>query len=187
MTYFATRSQAARAAKRAGHTKFMTKDFPVTPGRAWKFHPMDNYPSPAAEWAKGKDYVNHVETHFIDEGRAPGVRGVLVVTCFTHEIPPEDKAEAEALGFTFEPITPSLWKGDEPNKTALVGAARGSTTGGAGRAKSDVESPVKVVWRIADEMKGAARAEIIAACVASGVNKATASTQLYRWQKAQKQ
>ena len=53
------------------------------------------------------------------------------------------------------------------------------------RAKSDIESPVKVVWRIADEMKGADRKAVIAACEAAGVNKSTASTQFYKWQKAQ--
>jgi hypothetical protein len=36
-----------------------------------------------------------------------------------------------------------------------------------------------------DTMKGEPRAKVIAACVEKGVNKNTASTQYYRWQKKQ--
>lgn len=50
---------------------------------------------------------------------------------------------------------------------------------------SSVESPVKVVHQLCDEMKGAAREDIMAACLARGINRHTASTQIQKWRKAQ--
>lgn len=44
-------------------------------------------------------------------------------------------------------------------------------------AKSVVENPVKRVWAIADDMWGARRKDVIAACVAEGIAYNTARTQ----------
>lgn len=49
--------------------------------------------------------------------------------------------------------------------------------------RSTVESPVKVVHRICDEMKGAERDAIVARCVELGVNENTAKTQFYAWRR----
>jgi hypothetical protein len=49
---------------------------------------------------------------------------------------------------------------------------------------STVDSPVKLVHAIADEMKGARRRDVIAACVAKGINRHTAATQYQRWSSA---
>lgn len=183
MPYFLSRSQAARAAMRAGITNFWTHDKPDHQhARVWEYsQSIHNAPAGLTEFAEGKDYVHHTETRYIEGGRHPGVCGVLIITCLKEELPKEDIQTAEAAGFTFEPITPSLWSTDKGGTT--VNAKERKATGQ--RARSEVESPTKVVWRIADEMKGATRAEIVEACVAAGVNKATASTQFYRWQKAQ--
>jgi hypothetical protein len=54
---------------------------------------------------------------------------------------------------------------------------------GARRNKSATESPVAKVHGICDKMKGAQRDEIIAACVAEGINVSTAKTQYYAWRK----
>lgn len=138
--------------------------------------------SPAKEWAKDKDFVHHVESDWNDQGRSPGYTGVLVVSCTLDEITAAERAEIKALGFRIEPLTPELFgKGGEGSTQAKSPST--STTGQ--RAKSDAESPVKVVWRIADEMKGQDRKVIVEACVAAGVNKSTAMTQFYKWQKAQ--
>jgi hypothetical protein len=52
--------------------------------------------------------------------------------------------------------------------------------------RSTVDSPTKRVWAIADGMPGATRAEIVAACVAEGINKSTAGTQYFHWNTARK-
>lgn len=51
------------------------------------------------------------------------------------------------------------------------------------RERSSVESPVQLVHRICNEMKGKPRDEIIARCIELGVNKSTAKTQFYAWRK----
>lgn len=178
---FLSRSQAAVAAQRvtAPGEGFYTFDMPganSTPGgRIWKYL-THRHTSPEAEaWAKSRDYVNHVECAPVDGFRTSAVTPVLVITCTLEEVPEADQAEVKTLGFRFEPITPSLFKPerDEVEKEP-----------GAPRERSAVESPTKLVWEIADSMPGAAREQVIAACVERGVHKATASTQFYRWQKS---
>lgn len=178
MTHYLTRRAAALAALRAGVVNFQTRLDPLN-RPAWKFTTMTGT-SPAKEWAKGKDFVHHVESDWNDQGRQPGYTGVLVVSCTLEEITLAEHAEIKALGFRIEPLTPELFG----LKGSTSPRARSTSTTGS-RAKSEAESPVKVVWRTADEMKGKPRAEIVAACVAAGVNKSTAMTQFYKWQKAQ--
>lgn len=50
---------------------------------------------------------------------------------------------------------------------------------------SQGEGAVATVRRIASKMKGKTRKDVIAACVAAGVNENTAKTQYQRWFKAQ--
>lgn len=171
---FPMRSQAAQAAQRElGEGKFFRTTQDAEGDWKWHYEPGGN---PVALWALGKDWVAWVETDwFRDEDPMVKV-GVLVVTCQRAEI-----EQAEYLGipepFVIEPITPELW--EDPKAPAK---ARTSSTGT--RARSDVENPTKLVWRLADAMTGATRGDVVAACVFHGVNKATASTQYYRWQKA---
>lgn len=47
--------------------------------------------------------------------------------------------------------------------------------------KSDILNPCKLVWDMADEMKGQRRKDIIAACVEKGVAYNTARTQYQLW------
>lgn len=47
--------------------------------------------------------------------------------------------------------------------------------------ESTVEHPCKLVWHIADAMKGARRKDVLAACVARGVAFYTARTQYQLW------
>ena len=54
------------------------------------------------------------------------------------------------------------------------------------RERSTVEKPVKLVHRLCDEMEGASRNEIIAACMEQGVNRNTALTQYYAWRRKHK-
>lgn len=53
----------------------------------------------------------------------------------------------------------------------------------AHRERSTAEKPVAIVHRICEEMEGATRNEIVAECVAQGVNISTARTQYYKWRK----
>lgn len=181
MASFLTRSQAARAAIRAGHMNFITRPDPRE-RKHWIYHDLKGT-SPAIDWAD-RDYVNHVESDWIDEGRSPGYVGVIVVTCTLGEIPAEDRKQLTEQGIRIEPLTPELFDKGDRAEASRVSKARPSSA--SPRAKSDVESPTKLVWSIADGMPNATRSEIVAACEKAGVNKATASTQFYRWQKAKK-
>lgn len=51
---------------------------------------------------------------------------------------------------------------------------------------SDIESPCRRVWVIAESMEGARRKEVIEACVANGIAYNTARTQYQHWSKAKK-
>lgn len=51
---------------------------------------------------------------------------------------------------------------------------------------SSIEKPCDVVWRIAGEMEGAARKDVVKACEEAGVATNTARTQYQRWFTAQK-
>lgn len=179
---YSTRSMAAKAAMKAGLRNFRTLPDRIERGM-WRYHQMPGT-SPAADWATGKDFVHHVETDFVDGGRSPGHVGVLVITCTLEEIANENVP----ADFRVEPITPSLFKPDAPDTGRARGESTGAAEGSFTRAKSDVASPSKLVWEMADKMTaaGSTRNEVIEACVAAGVNKATASTQFYRWAKAQK-
>ena len=170
---YATRSQVARVARRQGIEHFYSIRMP----NGWRLVKQDR-PSPdfaeALAYAKSVDFVHHVEVQFIDEGKTPGTRSVLIATCLKDELP-------QSIPFAVDPITPSLWA--EGAADNFEHRARSSSSAGE-RAKSEVESPTKLVWKIADEMVGASKKEVVAACVAAGVNPSTASTQHYRWSKA---
>ncbi len=53
------------------------------------------------------------------------------------------------------------------------------------RNRSLVENPVERVWAVCNEMRSAKRDDIIAKCVAEGINFSTAKTQYYAWRKSQ--
>ena len=53
------------------------------------------------------------------------------------------------------------------------------------RQRSAVGGSVSMVWEIADAMKSSPRSEVIAACIAKGININTAKTQYYKWSKEQ--
>ena len=176
---FVARSQAHRAAKSRGYMSWRTEIDPKT--GTWKVTEIQ-YPSPAAEWAKGKEFVAWVETAFVDKKAV----GVLIVHLTKEElagenIPPE---------FIVEPVTPELFN----QSTGGVSKGERKSSGGGDRARSTTAegvSPTKLVWQIADECHSSkqpltkeVRAHIIGKCIEQGVNKATANTQLYRWSKA---
>lgn len=180
---FATRSQAAHKAKRESIKSFWT---PRIGNEGYRLVRMNDHPGidAAIAYAEGCDWISHVETKHIDEGRTPGLKLVFIVTCFKDEIPTDELME----GVELEPLTESLW-GDD--KEAFEHRSRPSSTSSTPRAKSEVESPTKLVWKIADESGIAAltmskeqRGELIERCVEAGINKSTAQTQLYRWAKA---
>jgi hypothetical protein len=52
------------------------------------------------------------------------------------------------------------------------------------RNRSAVESPVSRVHAMCEKMRGSTRDEIVAACVAEGINISTARTQYYVWRKS---
>jgi len=77
-----------------------------------------------------------------------------------------------------------------PAKAPGTKPAAAKSKAKAPSAPSTVESPVKVVWAITERMTkanpGVARKDILAACLAKGVNRFTASTQIQRFKAAQK-
>lgn len=169
---FPTRSGAAQAArKELGEGKFFRTT--QTADSDWKWH----Y-EPGAHVGLGfptvqaLDFVAWVEVDWDRSGALPHVVPVAIVTCRLEEI------SEMPSHFRIEPITPELF--EDPN--APQPKQRRTSTGE--RERSDVESPTKLVWQLADEMTGATRQEVVAACVARGVHKSTASTQYYRWKVA---
>lgn len=176
--HFLTRSQAAKAARKVCAPGETFHTWPVSGGHqgvVWKYQTHRRIIPGLDDWAKGKDYVHHTESQSADGFRTADNYGVLVITCMLDEISAAERDEAKALGFIFEPITPGLFT---PEKVEA------EKTPSAPRAKSEVESPTKLVWEVADSMPGASRNDVVDACVKRGVNKSTASTQYYRWQKA---
>lgn len=165
---FVYRSQAADYAKKQDWSSFRTKQDEHGMWFAW----YERGESPAQAFGDAnKDFVAWVETAWDSTGEKPIKLGVLVVSCRKDELP------AIPDGLIVEPQTPSLWsKGDDNTPTPKP---RNASTGE--RAKSDVESPTKLVWQIVDSMPGATRKDIIAACVAKGVHPSTASTQYSKW------
>lgn len=158
---YMSRSSAAKAA--AKKWKYFTTYFDKQM-QAW-YNREVTLPLPEKAEAFAKyDFVHHVEWTLTTEGK---LIPCLVVSCRRNEITEEIPAE-----FDVQPLTRDLWW--DVTET---------TKGNGMRAKSEIESPVKVVWRIAEEMKGQPRAAVIAACVEAGVNKSTAATQYYKWSK----
>ena len=51
-------------------------------------------------------------------------------------------------------------------------------------AKSPKKGSVAKVWALCDKMKGAARKDIVEACVKIGINENTAKTQVQAWKQA---
>ena len=56
----------------------------------------------------------------------------------------------------------------------------------ATKSKSTIQSPVKVVWAVCEEMKSSARKDVVAECMRRGVNVHTAKTQFQRWSASKK-
>jgi len=170
------RDHAARAAKSKSWPGFITF-FDRKVSQWYNREVATPFPPELLAWEK-TDFVHHVEwttesyhQDFTGEKlNAGNLHPCLVVTCRREEI-----TEAIPEGYVIQPITRELWY-----------EIKGSAQSPGLRAKSEIESPVKVVWRLADEMKSADRKTVIAACVEAGVNKSTASTQYYKWQLAQK-
>ena len=161
MSYL-NRAAAVAAAVKAGGTAFMTHfDLKVS---AWYVRGVDlALPAEVLAFAE-RDWVHHVEWTLTEGGR---LVPCVVVTCAIDDTRMLEVPKDVAL----QPIDADLW--------------RDASAPSPVRPRSTVESPVKVVWRVAGEMIGAARKDVIAACVALGVDKSTASTQFYKWGKAQ--
>lgn len=170
---FSIRSDAAKAArKELGEGKFFRTTQDENGDWGWHYEPGDC----VARHMLAYDWVAWVETGWNRFDNAPPEKlGVVVITCRIEEL---SNSELDK-DLVYEPITPELW--EDPN--APQPKTRRASTGGE-RERSDVESPTKLVWQLADEMTGATRAEVIAACVEKGVHPSTASTQYYRWKKA---
>src|SRR5690606_18602947 len=114
MPTYVFRDQAIQDAKKRGYANYRTKLDPMD--RIWKMN-YEPGESPAAEWAKGKDFVASVETDWDRSGDRPIKLGVVVVTITREELaelPDELKVPEE---FLVEPLTPSLWSDDKDNAT----------------------------------------------------------------------
>ena len=131
----------------------------------------------ALEFASDKDYIAHA-------GEKDG-KPLIVVTITKPEL-----AEHEIPAhFIVEPVTPSLWDTDGRHGSGAVkGGARNVQRSGGQRAKSAVESPVKIVFGICDAAYAKLgvlpeRKAMVAEAMAQGVTENTAKAQFYRWRK----
>jgi hypothetical protein len=191
--YF-SRSGAAMAALKRGIKAFETyQPVPKADPSAWCYAERDEGPGIeyARDFAEGKEWIHHVE---ITELKVP----VLIVNITKDELKEEDIPKL----FEVRPITPSLWDRQEPWKgpktlALATGVASGllpelkqaaqpispKTPANQPRAPKG-EGAVARVWATADEMPGASRQEVIAACVAKGISAGTASTQFSAWRRS---
>ncbi len=72
-----------------------------------------------------------------------------------------------------------------PKRSPTKAAKRAAVKAKAQAKQNGKLGPVAQVWAIATKLGAKAeRKEVLAACVAAGINPATAATQLYRWSKA---
>jgi len=71
-----------------------------------------------------------------------------------------------------------------PRETPRAKGGSGDVGGGGGPVAAPSKGATARVWQIADSMPGADRKAIIAACIAAGINEATAGTQFSKWRKA---
>lgn len=194
---FFYRSYAVKAAKDRGLIAFETyKPVPEIDPRCWTYEERPDGPGIqyAKEYAKGKDWIHHVE---VTEAKVP----VLVVTCTREELPTDIPAI-----FELRPMVHEIWEAERRYYPKPSVVATGQALGRASRAapkdkpviqdfagvppvpvakreKSTGESPVKTVWRICAEMIGQDRKAVIAACVDAGVHPGTAATQYSKWKR----
>jgi hypothetical protein len=97
-----------------------------------------------------------------------------------------DEVKAQLTGFEvmYEPESTDEERAARVEQKTKPAKARAD---GKERERSSIGSPVKVVWETAtaiiEENPEATRKEIIDACLAKGVNKATAATQYAKWKK----
>lgn len=155
--------------------------------------------SPATEWAKDKEFVAWVECAYINghgdettlsrnEDTPEGtLRGVIVVSITKEEMADEDVPPEFIVEYQNEELVRPM---PEPSRRRGQGAEkppkqRQTKPDGTPRAKSEVASPVRIVWETCEAMSNASRKEIIAECIAKGVNPATAATQYSRWRREQ--
>lgn len=205
------RSFALEQARKANYVGFRTV---LTKEKMWKcvYEPGDN---PADEYAKTADWVHHGEVVWWPNAKDPDQParvGVLLVNITKDELLVEGKLiyedkndpraaiwispfDAPDKVFLVEPITPSLWDGQDPNWSPATVTKRNTrqgsnpTGGSFTRARSEVGSPVKLAHEIFNRMQaqlGAVplkRGDAVTEAVAAGVNKSTAGTQFYHWVK----
>jgi hypothetical protein len=69
---------------------------------------------------------------------------------------------------------------DYQDRPATPPVATPAPTVAPAKSKSTIQSPVKVVWAVCEEMKSAARKDVVAECMRRGVNVHTAKTQYQR-------
>lgn len=172
-TRFINRPDALKHARAEGWTSFRTKW--NAEKEVWEAH-YEPKPSPADDWAKGKDFVAWTEAEWIN-----GIlHGVLIVSCTKEELAEENIPDI----FLVEPQVTELWEPEKhTRKTHSAGTRAPRSEPHGERERSTVESPTRLVHTIADEMHDKPRAEIIAACVARGVHPSTAATQYSKWRK----
>lgn len=158
MSYL-TRIAAVNAARKSG-APFMTY-FDIRVGTWYQREVRLALPA-EVKALEALPFVHHVEWSLSKRGT---LVPCAVVTCAADDV----RMLEVPTGIKIEPLDPSTWL------TSGVSPVR---------PRSTVESPVAVVWRVAGEMVGASRKQVIAACVALGVNPSTAATQYHKWGKA---
>lgn len=97
---------------------------------------------------------------------------------------PKECTDLEARGFELQKSGP-VEKKPAPDNWAKPAAGPIARTGSLTKATAPKRGVTARVWAIADTVEGGDRKAIIDACVAEGINPATAATQYSKWKKAQ--
>lgn len=102
-------------------------------------------------------------------------KGLIVDTHHLERCPPAELISAY-IGLVGKPAR------RKPVKTILAELAEVIETSiGIKTTDSLIEGPVSKVRHICETMRGSARKDVIAACVAEGINEGTARTQYQKW------
>lgn len=166
MASYATRSLAADVAKRRSIECFRTD---VQDDGTWLYQEVNITSSfkQAVRFAAKKDYVHHVELH---DGEP-----ILIVTCLKEEL------ATEKVPYRVLPLTPSLWD-SHAREIRSVSGTKASVSGI--RERTSVPGATMLCRKIFDENPGKSKEECMKLCETAGIHPSTASTQYYRWKKA---
>lgn len=163
-------------------------DLIVTPLNSGTFNLIREQEAFRAKFAKFEDKLVALGLELFEIEGEDGERadcphcGINLDNGIAHYEDIRDSNKAEAAKMKHEWMC--LGCGEEFGPAVKGKGSSGHANRGIRSDFSSIEKPTKKVWNIAEGMKGAKRADVIAACVAQGIAYNTARTQYQQWSQA---